>query len=70
LGLVRNSAQLSAQGSNSPLTWRIWVKNANCPSGVTAAWGSHSTWTQPPKVSAATGPAWGSSAVVLLSPIG
>ena len=31
------------------------MKNGNCPKGVTAAVGSHATWTRPPKVSTATG---------------
>ena len=32
-----------------------YSQNGNCPKGVTAAAGSHSTWTRPPKVSTATG---------------
>ena len=45
------------------------MKKGNCPSGVTAAFGSHSTWTRPPKVSTATG-FWAFKAFRLASPIG
>lgn len=70
LGLVSTSGQPSTHGSNSPLTWRNAVKNRNCPSGVTAPSGSHSTCTRPAKVSTATGPAAGTKAVVSVSPVG
>src|SRR6266852_4139964 len=33
------------------------MKNGSCPSGVTSAPLSHSTWMRPAKVSATTGPA-------------
>src|SRR5712672_729037 len=42
--------------SNNPPCLRYSMKNGSCPSGVTGALLSHSTWTRPAKVSATTRP--------------
>src|SRR6266508_3525361 len=51
-GLLSVNGQSATQGSNRPPSLRNSTKNGNCPSGVAAALGSHSTCTRPPKVSA------------------
>jgi hypothetical protein len=45
------------------------MKNGNCPSGVTAAFGFHWTWIRSPKVSTATG-YWAFRAFRFASPVG
>ena len=46
--------QFATNASNRPAVFRKSMKNGSCPSGVKAAWSSHSTRTAPAKLSTTT----------------